>query len=53
MPFELVGSAVQVVLMGDATDTNRQAVHGTVAVEQLQCYQVDKAFLGVAGLSLQ
>ncbi|MGI4872549.1 MAG: hypothetical protein ACRYFX_15400 [Janthinobacterium lividum] len=51
--FELVGSAVQVVLAGGEVDTERQATHGTVAVEQLKRYRVDKDFLGVDGLSLQ
>jgi len=50
---ELVGSAVQVVLAGGEVDAERQAMHGTVAVEQLRRYRVDKAFLGVDGLSLQ
>lgn len=51
--FELVGSAVQVVLAGGEVDAERQALHGTVAAEQLRRYRVDKAFLGVDGLSLQ
>jgi DeoR family fructose operon transcriptional repressor len=51
--FELVGSAVQVVLAGGEVDAERQAMHGTVAVEQLKRYRVDKAFLGVDGLSLE
>ena len=50
---ELVGSAVQVVLAGGEVDAKRQATHGTVTVEQLKRYRVDKAFLGVDGLSLQ
>lgn len=50
---ELVGSAVQVVLVGGEVDAARQAVHGALAVEQLRRYAVDKAFLGVDGLSLQ
>ncbi|UOQ68997.1 DeoR/GlpR family DNA-binding transcription regulator [Hymenobacter volaticus] len=51
--FELVNSQVQVVLAGGEVDAERQAMHGTVAVEQLKRYQVDKAFLGVDGFSLQ
>lgn len=51
--FELVGSAVQVVLAEGEVDAQRQAMHGTVAVEQPKHYQVDKAFLGVDGLSLR
>ncbi|WP_210521513.1 DeoR/GlpR family DNA-binding transcription regulator [Hymenobacter terricola] len=51
--FELAGSAVQVVVAGGEVDAERQAMHGLVAVEQLRRYQVDKAFLGVDGLSLR
>jgi len=51
--FELVGSAVRVVIAGGEVDAERQAVHGALAVEHLKRYQVDKAFLGVDGLSLQ
>ena len=51
--FELVGSAALVVLAGGEVDAERQAMHGTVAVEQLKRYRVDKAFLGVDGLSLR
>ncbi|TPG64640.1 DeoR/GlpR family DNA-binding transcription regulator [Hymenobacter nivis] len=49
----LVGSAVQVVLAGGEVDAERQAVHGATAAEHLRRYAVDKAFLGVDGLSLQ
>ena len=51
--YKVVGSAAQVVLTGGEVDAERQALHGAVAVEQLKRYQVDKAFLGVDGLSLQ
>lgn len=50
--FELVGSAVQLVLAGGEVDAERQAMHGTMAVEQLRRYQVDKAFIGVDGISV-
>ena len=50
--FELAGSAVQVVIAGGEVDAERQAMHGLVATEQLRRYQVDKAFLGVDGISL-
>lgn len=50
--FELVGSAVQVVIAGGEIDAERQAVHGALAVEHLRRYAVDKAFLGVDGLSV-
>ena len=51
--FELAGSAVQVVMAGGEVDASRQATHGAVTVEHLQRYQVDKAFMGVDGLSLR
>lgn len=51
--FELVGSAVQVVVAGGEVDPERQAVHGLVATEHLRRYQVDRAFLGADGLSLR
>ena len=51
--FELVGSAVQVVVAGGEIDAERQAVHGALAVEHLRRYAVDKAFLGVDGLSVR
>jgi len=50
--FELVGSAVQVVLADGEVDAERQALHCTVAIEQLKRYRVGKAFLGVDGLSM-
>ena len=51
--FELADSAVQVVVAGGEVDAARQAMHGLVTAEQLRRYQVDKAFLGVDGLSLR
>ena len=49
---ELAGSAAQLVLVGGEVDGERQAMHGAMAVEQLRRYTVDKAFVGVDGLSL-
>lgn len=51
--FELANSGVQVVMAGGEVDARRQATHGTVTTEHLQRYQVDKAFMGVDGLSLR
>jgi len=51
--FELTGSAVQVVMAGGEVDARRQATHGAVATEHLRRYAVDKAFVGVDGLSLR
>lgn len=50
--FELLDSAVQLILAGGEVDAARQAVHGLVAAEHLRRYQVDKAFIGVDGFSL-
>jgi DeoR family fructose operon transcriptional repressor len=50
--FELLDSAVQLVIAGGEIDAARQAVHGLVAAEHLRRYQVDKAFIGVDGFSL-
>lgn len=52
MLFKLVGAAVQVVLADGEVGAERQALYGTVAIEQLKRYWVEKAFLGVDGLSL-
>jgi DeoR family fructose operon transcriptional repressor len=51
--FELVGSAVQVIIAGGEVDAERQAVHGALAIEHLRRYAIDKAFLGVDGLSVR
>lgn len=50
---ELMGSSVGVNIMGGEIDADRQAVHGFMAIEHLKRYRVDKAFIGVDGLSLQ
>ena len=51
--FELAGSAVQVVMAGGEVDAKRQATHGAVTTEHLRRYAVDKAFVGVDGISRQ
>ncbi len=48
----LAGSAVKLNIAGGEVDAQRQAVHGLMAVEHLKRYKVDKAFIGVDGLSL-
>lgn len=50
---ELMGSSVQVNIAGGELDAQRQAVHGVMAIEHLKRYKVDKAFIGVDGISLK
>jgi DeoR family fructose operon transcriptional repressor len=50
---ELSGSSVSINIVGGEVDAGRQAVHGFMAIEHLNRYRVDKAFIGVDGLSLQ
>jgi DeoR family transcriptional regulator, fructose operon transcriptional repressor len=51
--YELINSEVSLNLIGGEIDPERQAVHGSVAVEHIKRYSVDKAFLGVGGISIQ
>jgi DeoR family fructose operon transcriptional repressor len=48
----LAGSQVQLNIAGGEIDAERQAVHGLIAIEHLKRYKVDKAFIGVDGISL-
>jgi DeoR family fructose operon transcriptional repressor len=48
----LAGSAVQLNLVGGEVDSDRQAVHGVMAIEHLKRYRLDKAFVGVDGISV-
>jgi DeoR family fructose operon transcriptional repressor len=50
---ELIDSSVQVNMAGGELDAQRQAVHGIMAIEHLKRYKVDKAFIGVDGISLK
>ncbi|QHT66311.1 DeoR/GlpR transcriptional regulator [Rhodocytophaga rosea] len=50
---ELMGSSVQVNIAGGELDAKRQAIHGVMAIEHLKRYKVDKAFIGVDGISLK
>lgn len=50
---ELIGSAVKLNLVGGEMDMERQAVHGKIAVEHINRYQADKAFIGAGGISLK
>jgi len=49
--YELMGSAVKINLVGGEVDPVRQAIHGKIAEEHICRYQVNKAFLGVDGIS--
>ncbi|GGA97231.1 DeoR/GlpR family DNA-binding transcription regulator [Mucilaginibacter rubeus] len=49
--YELQDSAVSVNIIGGELDKERQAVHGTTAIEHIQKYRATKAFLGVDGIS--
>ncbi|MFT7483178.1 MAG: DeoR family fructose operon transcriptional repressor, partial [Oceanospirillaceae bacterium] len=50
---ELIGSTVKLNLVGGEMDMERQAVHGKVAVEHINRYRADKAFVGVGGFSVK
>ncbi len=45
-------SNMEINLVGGEYDKHRRAIHGTVAVRHLSNYHVDKAFIGVDGISL-
>jgi DeoR family fructose operon transcriptional repressor len=49
--YELQDCAVSVNIIGGELDKERQAVHGTTAIEHIQKYRATKAFLGVDGIS--
>lgn len=50
---ELIGTDVALNLAGGEIDAKRQAVHGVMAIEHIRRYKVDKAFIGVDGISLK
>lgn len=49
--YELQDCAVSVNIIGGELDKDRQAVHGTTAIEHIQKYRATKAFLGIDGIS--
>jgi DeoR family fructose operon transcriptional repressor len=51
--YELMGSSVDINLVGGEIDKDRLAVHGKIAEEHIGRYKVDKAFLGVDGISAE
>ncbi|UTA66147.1 DeoR/GlpR family DNA-binding transcription regulator [Emticicia sp. 21SJ11W-3] len=48
----LLNSAVSLNFAGGEIDMERQASHGTVAIEHFARYRADKAFIGVDGISI-
>lgn len=50
--YELMNTAVTLNLVGGELDKERQAIHGTVALEHIKKYNADKAFLGIDGISV-
>lgn len=49
--YELQDCSVSVNIIGGELDKERQAVHGTTAIEHIQKYRATKAFLGIDGIS--
>jgi len=49
--YELMNTEVAINLVGGEVDNERQAIHGTMAIEHIQRYQADKAFVGAGGIS--
>ncbi|QEM10204.1 DeoR/GlpR family DNA-binding transcription regulator [Mucilaginibacter rubeus] len=49
--YELQDCAVSVNIIGGELDKERQAVHGTTAIEHINKYRATKAFLGIDGIS--
>lgn len=44
---------ISINLIGGELDTSRKAIHGTKAVEHIDGYHADKAFIGIDGLSIE
>lgn len=51
--YELLNSEVSINLIGGELDEKRQAIHGKMAIEHIERYKADKAFLGVDGISIE
>jgi len=49
--YELQNCAVSLNIIGGEFDRQRQAVHGSMAIEHIARYRASKAFLGVDGIS--
>jgi DeoR family fructose operon transcriptional repressor len=51
--YELSNTEISINLIGGELDDKRQAIHGKMAVEHIEKYQADKAFVGVDGISVE
>ena len=51
--YELSNSEVSINLIGGELDDKRQAIHGKIAIEHIERYKVDKAFVGIDGISIE
>ncbi len=51
--YELLNSEISINLIGGELDEKRQAIHGKIAIEHIERYKVDKAFVGIDGISIE
>ena len=51
--YELSNTEVSINLIGGELDDKRQAIHGKIAVEHIERYKADKAFVGIDGISIE
>jgi DeoR family transcriptional regulator, fructose operon transcriptional repressor len=51
--YELSNTYVSINLIGGELDNKRQAIHGKVAIEHIERYKADKAFVGIDGISIE
>jgi len=49
--YALLNTSVSLNIIGGELDAERQAVHGTMAIDHISKYRATKAFLGVDGIS--
>jgi len=49
---ELIGSEARINFVGGEVDDERKATHGKMAIEHIKRYSLNKAFLGIDGISL-
>jgi DeoR family transcriptional regulator, fructose operon transcriptional repressor len=51
--YELSNTEVSINLIGGELDNKRQAIHGKIAIEHIERYKADKAFVGIDGISIE
>ena len=51
--YELLNTEVSINLIGGELDDKRQSIHGKIAVEHIERYKADKAFVGIDGISVE